>query len=74
LEKEKTTMAMNVGKVKQGRKSPSMVKFEVYGDELIEKTVKESGKTGRVYLPPEWVGKRVKVVRYPVAGPGCDTN
>ena len=38
-------------------------KFEVYGEEMIEKEVKQSGNSGRVYLPPEWVGKRVKIIR-----------
>lgn len=38
-------------------------KFEVYGEEMIEKEVKLSGNSGRVYLPPEWVGKRVKIIR-----------
>ena len=39
------------------------VKFEIYGEEMIEKKVKTSGKTGRVYLPGDWVGKQVKIVR-----------
>ena len=38
-------------------------KFEVYGEEMVEKEVKQSGNSGRVYLPPEWVGKRVKIIR-----------
>lgn len=38
-------------------------KFEVYGEEMVEKTVTKSGKSGRVYLPAEWLGKRVKVIR-----------
>ncbi|ADK86157.1 hypothetical protein Deba_2803 [Desulfarculus baarsii DSM 2075] len=38
-------------------------KFEVYGEEMIEKTVKPSGNSGRVYLPPEWIGKNVKIIR-----------
>ncbi len=38
-------------------------KFEVFGEEMIEKEVKLSGNSGRVYLPPEWVGKRVKIIR-----------
>jgi putative transposon-encoded protein len=38
-------------------------KFEVYGEEMIEKIVKQSGNSGRVYLPPEWVGKHVKIIR-----------
>ncbi len=41
----------------------SKSKFEVYGEEMIEKEVKQSGNSGRVYLPPEWVGKRVKIIR-----------
>jgi putative transposon-encoded protein len=42
---------------------PSKVKFEIYGEVLIEKTVKSSGNSGRVYLPPEWIGTKVKVVK-----------
>lgn len=38
-------------------------KFEVFGEEMIEKEVKQSGNSGRVYLPPEWVGKYVKIIR-----------
>ena len=41
----------------------SKVKFEVYGEEMLEKEVKQSGNSGRVYLPPEWVGKNVKIIR-----------
>ena len=39
------------------------VKFEIYGEEMIEKTVKLSGNSGRVYLPPNWVGRHVKIIR-----------
>lgn len=39
------------------------VKLEVYGEEMIEKVVKQSGNSGRVYLPPNWVGSRVKIIR-----------
>lgn len=39
------------------------VKFEIYGEEMIEKVVKSSGNSGRVYLPPNWVGHHVKIVR-----------
>ena len=38
-------------------------KFEVYGEEMVEKVVAKSGSSGRVYLPPDWIGKRVKVIR-----------
>ena len=41
----------------------NVAKFEVFGQELVEKVVKRSGNSGRVYLPPNWVGKRVKVIR-----------
>jgi putative transposon-encoded protein len=42
---------------------PPKAKFEVFGEEMIEKEVKQSGNSGRVYLPPEWVGKQVKIIR-----------
>ena len=38
-------------------------KFTLFGIEMIEKKVKKSGNTGRVYLPPNWVGKRVRIIR-----------
>jgi len=38
-------------------------KFGVFGEEMIEKEVKLSGNTGRVYLPLDWVGKHVKIIR-----------
>jgi putative transposon-encoded protein len=43
--------------------SISKVRFEVYGEEMIEKVVKLSGNSGRVYLPPDWVGRKVKIIR-----------
>ena len=40
------------------------VKFEIYGEEMIEKKVSPSGSSsGRIYLPPDWVDRRVKIVR-----------
>ena len=39
------------------------VKFEVYGEEMIEKEVKSSGNSGRIYLPPNWVGHVVKIIK-----------
>ncbi len=39
------------------------VKLEVYGEEMIEKIVKQSGNSGRIYLPPNWVGCRVKIIK-----------
>ena len=43
--------------------SSTKVKFEVYGEEMLEKEVKLSGNSGRVYLPPDWVGHQVKIIR-----------
>jgi len=43
--------------------SVSTVKFEIFGEEMLEKRVKLSGNSGRIYLPPDWVGHRVKVIR-----------
>ena len=43
--------------------SGSRVKFEIFGEEMIEKRVKASGNSGRVYLPPDWVGHKVKIIR-----------
>ena len=43
--------------------SQAKVKFEVYGEEMIEKEVKSSGNSGRIYLPPNWVGHTVKIIK-----------
>ena len=37
--------------------------FGYISEEMIEKEVKQSGNSGRVYLPPEWVGKHIKIIR-----------
>ncbi len=44
-------------------KDRGSVKFEVHGAEVLEKQVKQSGNSGRIYLPPTWVGKKVKIIR-----------
>lgn len=43
--------------------SNTPVKFQVFGEEMLEKYVKQSGNGGRIYLPPDWVGRRVKIIR-----------
>jgi hypothetical protein len=43
--------------------TPPKTEFRVIGEEMIEKKVKTSGKTGRVYLPGHWVGRIVKIIR-----------
>ncbi len=57
---------MNMNKLEKNDDNKNVlikVKFEVYGEEMFEKIVKLSGNSGRVYLPPEWVGKHVKIIR-----------
>ena len=39
------------------------VRFEVYGEEIVEKVVKPSGNSGRIYLPQDWIGYSVKIVK-----------
>ncbi len=51
-----------IEKIEETNKSLK-AKFEVFGEEMIEKEVKQSGNSGRVYLPPEWVGRHVKIIR-----------
>ena len=36
------------------------VKLELTGFEMFEKEVHKSGNSGRVYVPVEWIGKKVK--------------
>ena len=50
------------GKPEDPGESPK-AKFGVFGREMIEKEVKMSGNSGRVYLPLNWVGKHVKIIR-----------
>jgi len=38
------------------------VKVELTGFELLEKVVNKSGNSGRVYVPVEWIGKKVKII------------
>ena len=45
------------------KRTKGKVRLEVYGEEMVEKVVKLSGNSGRVYLPPDWVGSRVKIIR-----------
>lgn len=43
--------------------STKKVKFEVYGEEMMEKCVRSCGNSGRIYLPPDWIGHRVKIIK-----------
>ncbi len=37
--------------------------LKVTGFEMIEREVKQSGNTGRVYLPKNWIGTTVRIIR-----------
>jgi putative transposon-encoded protein len=37
------------------------MEIKITAFQIVEKTVKLSGNSGRVYVPIEWVGKKVKV-------------
>ena len=38
------------------------VKIQLTGYEMLEKQVNKSGNSGRVYVPIEWIGKKVKII------------
>jgi putative transposon-encoded protein len=61
-QKKDSMLRENISRTEENNK-PLKAKFEVFGEEMIEKEVKQSGNSGRVYLPPEWVGKHVKIIR-----------
>lgn len=53
-------------KIRQKPKNPGQYpkpKLGIFGVEMIEKKVKPRGNSGRVYLPSDWVGKLVKIIR-----------
>ena len=60
---EEKEVNIGIGPVSPSETVHSKVKFEVFGEEMLEKEVKLSGNSGRVYLPPDWVGHRVKIIR-----------
>ena len=37
-------------------------KIRLTGFEMLEKQVNKSGNSGRVYVPVEWIGKKVKII------------
>ena len=53
----------NIAPPKHTSHDISKVRFEVFGEEMIEKVVKSSGNSGRIYLPPNWVGHTVKIIK-----------
>ncbi|RLB10254.1 MAG: cytoplasmic protein [Deltaproteobacteria bacterium] len=63
MPRRKRERAIKTEPIREEDLSKKKVKFEVYGEEMVEKLVKQSGNCGRVYLPPDWVGRRVKIIR-----------
>ena len=63
MPRKKKDKLVNSEQKEEERSKKGKVKFEVYGEEMVEKLVKQSGNSGRVYLPPDWVGCRVKIIR-----------
>jgi len=38
------------------------VNIKLTGYEMLEKEVHKSGNSGRVYVPFDWIGKKVKII------------
>lgn len=41
---------------------PKETKIQLTGYEMLEKQVNKSGNSGRVYVPIEWISKKVKII------------
>jgi putative transposon-encoded protein len=39
-----------------------LMEIKINAYQIIEKTVKPSGNSGRIYAPIDWVGKKVKII------------
>jgi len=63
MPKERKDLISDISLIENSNLIREKSKFEVRGEEMIEKEVRQSGNSGRVYLPPDWVGKRVKIIR-----------
>ena len=53
---------MSEEKIKR-ENSETLASIQFEGYEVLEKVVKSSGNSGRVYLPTSWIGTKVKIVR-----------
>jgi putative transposon-encoded protein len=38
------------------------VQMSMEGYEMLEKTAVKGGNSGRIYVPPSWIGKRIRAV------------
>ncbi len=58
------SMKREENKAPAERRPFGKVKFKIYGEEMIDKKVSRSGSSsGRIYLPPDWVNRHVKIIR-----------
>lgn len=48
--------------MKKQNKIPRETSITLKGYEMLEKEVNKSGNSGRVYVPIQWIGKKVKVI------------
>lgn len=51
-----------VANMKKQNKIPRETKITLMGYEMLEKEVNKSGNSGRIYVPVQWVGKKVKII------------
>lgn len=63
MTQEETKKGVRSAKKRHSTGNGGKVKLIVHGEEMVERIVKLSGNSGRVYLPAVWVGSRVKIVR-----------
>ena len=48
--------------MKRQNKVPRETNITLIGYEMLEKDVTKSGNSGRIYVPVQWIGKKVKVI------------
>ncbi len=48
--------------MKRQNKAPRETNITLVGYEMLEKDVTKSGNSGRIYVPIQWIGKKVKVI------------
>lgn len=63
MRREKRNLISDISWIKKSKLIREKSKFEVHGVERIEKEMRQRGNSGRVSLPPDWVGKRAKIIR-----------
>ena len=56
-------LANQASPVTEAHDCTRLARFTISGSEVVQKRVTKSGQSGRIYLPLDWVGKNVAVVR-----------